>query len=462
MSLSLVNPVLESLVHTDAQERIVPWLAESVETSVDGKSTTFHLLKGVMFQDGTPFNAEAVKFNLEKVLAANAASSSVLKKVKSYEVVDDYTLKVNFEKYDVRFLLNLAQIGIGQIASPTAMTKVSNPQDMGKDHVIGTGPFKFDSWQSDQFIKMVKWDGYRTKGRPYLDAIEIRNNSDTTVSIMSFKAGEVNMVENIDPADYVKLKQEGYQVGIPNLGFVFSIIPDSANPDSPFKDAKVRMAMEYAIDKASMATGIGKGTQWPAYQCAASPPLGNDPWYMADVAPREYNVDKAKQLLAEAGYPNGFSYTLVSDVRIRQDMVVAIQTYLKAVGIDTKLDMADVARAATFSKDGWNGILMPGFPNYSAFASWVSTFSDPVMKSISNYKPAGWREGWDEVAAEVDYDKRMAKAKDLLRVLYNEALQTPYLQDGPRYVMDSKVQDINWGGGHTNGFFDPVNVWIKK
>jgi len=462
MTLSLTNPVLENLVHTDAQERIIPWLAESIDISTDGKTTTFHLLKGLKFQDGTPFNAEAVKFNLEKVVAANAASSSVLKKVVSYEIVDDYTLKVNFAKYDARFLLNLAQAGIGQIASPTAMSKVSNPQDIGKDHVIGTGPFKFDSWQSDQFIKMVKWDGYRTKGRPYLDAIEIRNNSDITVSIMSFKAGEVNMVENIDPADYVKLKEEGYQVGIPNLGFVFSILPDSANPDSPFKDVRVRQAMEYAIDKASMTAGIGKGTQWPAYQCAASPPLGNDPWYMADIAPREYNVAKAKQLLADAGYPNGFSYTLTSDVRIRQDMVVSIQTYLRAVGIETKLDMADVARAATFSKDGWKGILMPGFPNYSSFSSWVSAFSDPVMKQVSNYKPAGWREGWDEVAAEVDYDKRLAKMRDLLKVLYSEALTTPYLQDGPRYVIDKKIQDINWGGGHTNGFFDPVNIWIKK
>jgi len=463
MTISLLSPVLESLVTNDAQGRILPSLAESIDVAPDGKVITFHLVKGVNFQDGTPFNAAAVKFNLELCLANKCASSAILTLVTSYEIPDDYTLKVNLSKYDARFLLTLAQTAIGEIASPTALQKPTNPQDIGKDHVVGTGPFKFDSWQTDQFIKMVKWDGYRIKGRPYLDAIEIRNNSDLTVSLMSFKAGEVNMVENIDPSQYNSLKKEGAAVAIPPLGFVFSIIPDGALPDSPFKDVKMRQAIEYAIDKVAMAEGIGLGTQFPAYQWAASPPLGQDAWYVADLAPRKFDVAKAKALIAEAGYPNGLNYPLISDVRARQDQVVAIQTYLKTVGINTTLDMADVARASTFGTKGWGkGIYIPGFPNFSSFSSWIQAFHDPVMTQPMRFKFAGWDEGWDAVAAEVDYDKRIAKMKDMMRQTYEQAVQIPYIQDGPRYVTDGNIMDMKWDATGVNGLFDAVNVWLKK
>jgi peptide/nickel transport system substrate-binding protein len=460
--LSLVSPVLESVVGKDPNGNFQPSLAESADVSPDGKTITLKFFKGIMFQDGTPFNAAAVKFNLEKCLAANCAASAILRLVTSYEIVDDTTLKINLSKYDARFLMALAETANGQIASPTALAKATTPQNRGKDHVVGTGPFKFDSWQTDQFIRMTKWDGYRVKGRPYLDAIEIRNNSDLTVSLMSFKAGEVNMVENIDPSQYVEMKKAGYRVDIPPIGFVFPIIPDGANPDSPFKDVRVRQALEYAIDKESMIAGIGLGTQFPAYQFAISPPVGQDPWYLPDQPARKYNPAKAKELLAAAGYPNGFNYPMISDVRIRQDQVVAVQTYLKAVGINTTLDMADVSRASSFGKDGFKGMYMPGFPYFSSFTQWLAVFNDPVMTNPAVYFPPGFKAGWDEVSSEVDFNKRITKMKALLKTCYDEAMLIPYLQDGPRYVDDGKIMDMKWDVPGTNGGYDAVNVWLKK
>jgi peptide/nickel transport system substrate-binding protein len=455
---SLVTPVLEHLITTDANERIQPWLAESVETSADGKKITFKLLKGVKFQDGTDFNAAAVKFNLELVLKNNCNASGILKKVASYNIVDDYTLEVNLTEYDARFLQTLAQTGIAQIASPTALQKSEDHAS----HIVGTGPFKFDSWQVEQYVKMVKWDGYRTKGRPYLDAIEIRNSSDTTVSLMSMKAGEVNMVEDIDPADYISLQKEGYSAAIAPIGFVFSFVPDSANPDSPFKDPRVRQALEYAIDKDAMAKGLGKGTQFPAYQCAVEPPMGQDAWYLPEVAPRKFDIAKAKALLTDAGYPNGFDCALTTDVRARQDTIVALQTYFKGIGINTTLDMADVGRASTFPKDGWKGILVGGFPNFSSFTQWVTAFNDPTFVYPSALKPEGWKEAWDAVVKETDYDKRMTLMRDILKKNYEGAYRIAYLEDGPRYVTDGKVQDLNFDGHHINGYQDSVNVYLKK
>jgi peptide/nickel transport system substrate-binding protein len=457
-TLSLESPVFESLVTCDAQGRIMPSLAESIDVTPDGKLITFHLLKGVKFQDGTDFNAEAVKFNLERCLAEKCAASSSLSLVTSYEIPEYYTLKVNLSQYDARFLLTLAQTAIGQIASPTAIQKSNNPED----HVIGTGPFKLGSWQPDQYIKMIKWDGYRVKGRPYLDGIEIRNNSDLTVSIASLKAGEVNLVDNINPAQYVSLQNEGYAVATPPIGSVFSIIPDSANPNSPFKDIKVRQAIEYAIDKVSMAQEIGLGTQFPSYQLATAPPAGQDPWYITDIPKHEYSPIKAKALLAEAGYPNGFNCNLITDVRSRQDQIVAIQIYLKAVGINTTLDMADVARAATFGKDGFSGILVPGLPTFSSFTQWMTVFNDPVATYPTVHFPPGFKAGWDEAALEVDFDKRMTKMRALMRQAVEEAIQIPYLLDCTHYVTDSTIQGLKWESNGVDGYFDPVNVRLEQ
>jgi peptide/nickel transport system substrate-binding protein len=455
----LVAPVLENLVLTDEQGQIVPWLANSVDTSADGKTITFNLKKGIKFQDGTDFNAQAVKYNLQAVYTAKCSGSAILDNVASYDVVDDYTLKLSLKQYDARLLLGLAQSGIGAMASPTALAKPTTPENAGKDHCVGTGPFLFDSWAKDQYIKFKKWDGYREKGKPYLDAIEFRNNPTVATSLISFKAKEVNMVENIDPSDYNSLKAAGYAVAVPeSLAFVFSVVPDSANADSPFAKVQVRQALEYALDKAGMAKGIGLGTQYPAVQLGTS----KDPWYIKDYPTRSYDLAKAKQLLADAGYPNGFSYPLISDVRMRQDQTVAIQSYLKEAGMNLTMDVADVARMTSLQSNGWKGLMIPGFPNWDSFSSWTNRFLNPTLTYPSAATPPGWKDGWNKMAATVDFNQRMTMMRDWLKQNYDQAYVIPYIYDSPRYVTDGTVMDMSWDARNTNGYFDPANVWLKK
>ena len=148
-------PVLEALVKTDDNERIQPWLAESWNTAPDGKSITLYLRKGIKFQDGTDFNAEAVKYNLESVFKANIRGSSFLSNVTSYDIVDEHTLRINLKEYDCTFLLRLAQgvTAVGLMASPTALNKETTPETKAKIHAVGTGPFLFDSWERDNYVK---------------------------------------------------------------------------------------------------------------------------------------------------------------------------------------------------------------------------------------------------------------------------------------------------------------------
>jgi ABC-type transport system substrate-binding protein len=451
--------VTETLFVVDAADRIVPVLAESVDVAPDGLSVTFKLRKGVKFHDGTDFNAQAVKYNLETVIAANVPGSTPLKSIESYDIIDDHTIKINLKAFDASFLMSLAQSGVAVMISPTALAKPTTPENAGKDHLVGTGPFLFDSWALDQYIRMKKNPNYWQPGKPYLDTIEIRNMPDYTTSVMAFKAGEVDMVESIDPAQYNELKAQGYTVDIPRgLAFVFSFRTANADPNSPFSKKEVREALWYAVDRESLVFGLGKGTYNVADQLAA-PQQG---WYIKDYPSRKYNPGKAKELLAQAGYPNGFKTVLHGDVRGRQDDLVALQNYFRAIGIDCTLDVADVARSSTFATQGFDGILQSGFPNWSSFSSWMNVWLSPVATFPTMKFPDNWTSSWQEVTSEVDYGKRMAKMQALLKVVYDEALVIPWMWDAPRYVINSKVHDMMWDEMDINGYFDPVNIWKEK
>jgi len=459
VSYPLWAGIVETLFLVDAQDRIIPQLAQTIEVAPDGLSVTFGLRQGIKFHDGTDFNAEAVKYNLQTVVNANVPGSTPLQSIQSYDIIDDHTIKLNLKSFDASFLMSLAQSGVGVMISPTALAKPTTPENAGQDHLVGTGPFLFDGWALNQYIRMKRNPNYWQEGRPYLDEIEIRNIADYTTAVISFKAGEVDMVESIDPAQYNQLKQEGYTVAIPQgLAFVFSFRTANADPNSPFSKKEVREALWYAVDRASMVEGLGKGTYNVANQLAA-PQQG---WYLQDYANRPYDPAKAKQLLADAGYPNGFKTVLHGDIRGRQDDLVALQTYFGAVGVECDLDIADVARASTFSTEGFDGIYQSGFPNWSSFSSWMNTWLSNTATYPTMEFPANWTADWTAVKSDPNYDTRMAKMQALLKVVYDEALVIPWMWDSPRYVINSKVHDLKWNDIDINGYYDPVNVWKEK
>ena len=450
-------PALEPLLITDEQERLQPWLAESWETAPDGKWITLHLRKGIKFQDGTDFDAEAVKVNLETVYKANIRGTGVLGKISSFDVLDKYILRMNLKEYDCTLLLRMAQSGMGQMVSPTALKKETTPENMAKLHSVGTGPFMFDSWKRDAYVKYKKWDGYWQKGKPYLDAIKIQNIPDLTVSIMSFKSGEAQAVENIDPVDAVQLAKEGYEIYQPSLYFLHSILPSGANPDSPFAKRKVRLALEYALDKKTMAKGIGMGYYEALCQLATK----NDPWYNPTLKFREYDPAKAKQLLAEAGYPDGFKTKLVSDVMARRDTLVAAQTYFKEVGIETELEILEFGAAFALPRQGWEGIYFPGFPNVGTLVGILDRWGD-AKNYVSLYRPPGWQEKWSALIAQQDDDKRMAQLRELMKVLYDEVVGLPYQGDAPLLVRTDKVHNFDLHSHHIVSFWQPQNIWLSK
>jgi peptide/nickel transport system substrate-binding protein len=451
-------PMFEGLLKTDEQENIKPWLATSWDISEDGKTITLKLREGIKFTDGTDFDAAAVQFNLEADYKANLSGSAFMSNIESYDVPDKYTLKINLKKFDSTFLLRLAQSPppIGLIASPTAMQKPTTPETLAMVHSVGTGPFILDSWERDSYIKYKKNPNYWQPGLPYLDAIQINNTADVTVSIMSLRAGEVQAVENVDPVDAHQLADLGFTIYQPNLFYVHSLLPDGNNPNSPFAKKEVRLALDYAIDKRTMAQGIGMGYYEALGQLATT----KDPWYNPDLEYREYNPQKAKDLLAQAGYPNGFTTTLLTDVMARHDTLVAVQTYLEAVGIKTNLEVMDFGAAFTRPRQGWEGLYFPGFPNVDTLLGLWGRFGDKT-NYISIYQPPGWWEKWDELIAERDTTKRLQDMKDILKMMHDEAINIPYQGDAPLVAMVPYLHGFEHHANHIVSFWDPGNIWLS-
>jgi peptide/nickel transport system substrate-binding protein len=453
-NFSLVLPVFEMLIRTDENEKLFPWLAESWTIAPDKKSITFNLRKGVKFHDGTDFNAEAVKYNLEQVKVSKIAGADVLKKITSYDILDPYTIRLNLSSFDYTLLLRMGQSILGMMASPTAMEKGKTPEE----RCVGTGPFKFDSWARDDFIKMVKNPNYWQKGKPYLDSITYKCITDITVAIMSFKAGELDLEQNIDPVDAQQLTKEGYKVQQTGVLWILSLIPSGANAGSPFADKRVRTAIEYAINKKELCEGVGMGAYTPLYQEA----MPKDLHYDSSLQPREYNVAKAKQLLAEAGYPNGLKIKLTTDVRARKDILQAIQTYLKEAGFDLETDIADVARFTNIAREGWEGILEPGFPNPDNLLKYLTGWGD-AFNNVSFYRPPGWQDMWEKLASESDDTARTNQLKAIVKLMYDESIAIPIDGDMPFCVYRPGV--VNNFGFHTNrtsGWYEAADIWVNK
>jgi peptide/nickel transport system substrate-binding protein len=448
-------PVMETLLTADRNENLMPGLAESWDVSADGKTITLNLRKNVKFHDGTDFNAEAVKYNLE---AWDVTIAPYLTNIVSIDLPDNYTVKITLNQFDAHLLMRFATGSVGMIASPTAMKKPATPENMAEEHMVGTGPFKFVDWKRQDYVKYEKNPDYWQPDKPYLDAIEFRFVADYMTRLLSFQAGEAHYTGALYPVEARNLEAEGYRIEPSELTFVWHFYPDGMNPDSPFHDVKVREAVEYAIDKDTIAKGIGEGYMAAAYQFAQP----KAPYYGSGLIERVYNPDKARELLAEAGYPSGFRTKIITDVRVKMDLVTAVQTYLKEVGIDCELEVADVPRMMSLTRSGWeNAILWQGYPMGSTQMGLPQTFGSKGTM-VSMYRPEGWQDEWDAMVAEIDADKRMAMLTEKNKEIVEMLPAIPLIYDHRLYAAHQIVQDIGWSASQNALWWDPTNAWLNE
>jgi peptide/nickel transport system substrate-binding protein len=404
---------LETLFYLDNQASPLPRLATAWELSADGKSLTVKLRQGVKFHDGTDFNADAAKWNLDNEIALKR-----IEPIKSVTVVDPYTIRLEMSQYSNVVFPTLAMGG--SFISPTAVQK--NGKEWARTNPVGTGPFKFVEFKRDVSLKYEKFADYWEKGRPYLDGYETYYFADQTTAAIAFEAGQAHMFTSTSAKVAADLRNKGFTVrGMP--GMVFLLASDSANSDSPFFNKKVREAVEYAIDKASIVNAIGYGFMYPTNQLCPKEYLG----YNTDIQGRNYDPAKAKALLTEAGYPTGFKTKLMARNTDDQNAIVAIQTFLNAVGIDATLDITDRARYEDTRAKGWkNGLIYGATGADINMNQRISAdLGVGVTYWVSLARPAQWQPALNESIAAVDVAARKAKMGSLMKVGVDEAFVTP-------------------------------------
>jgi len=450
-------PCLEPLLRLDSDGTLKGHLAESFDIAPDGTAVTFHIRKGVQFHDGTPLNAEAVKYNLEATAASDLWGATVLNVATSYDILDEYTLRANLDAFNYNYMTALAGM-FGMVASPTALQIPAEDEMLPKLHMVGTGPFIFDSFKQDDYVKYTKNPNYWQPGKPYLDAVMIRTIADRTVAVMAFQAGEADeLATGLQLATSNMLEELGYIITPYPLRFHFAMTWDSADPSSPFANQKVREAFHYGVDKQTLVDGLGGGARrgFVALYQMAEP---GDPWYCPELPVREYDLAKAKQLLAEAGYPDGIKTTLHSDTFAESNFLEALQTELRKMGIEAELDIADMGRAMSLWYGGWDGLEHPGYPTYDTIPGLNSRWGDPSAWP-SMYVPEGWHDMWAAVMAEIDDAKRVELMKDIVRLDYNECITFTWRGDAPFGVSDGTSHGFVLHVGGAMDIWWPEDVW---
>ena len=447
------QPCLEPLLWQSIDGEFHPRLATEWKVAPDGSSVTFTLRKGVKFHDGSDFNAQAVKWNYDLAIPAKKALNW-----KSVDVIDDYTVRVNLIEWKNSALNDFSFEGGNYIISPTAFEK--NGLDWVRQHMVGTGPFKQTDYVRDTLVAYEKNTSYWDKGKPYVDKIVYKCIPDPMVQQAAFKAKELDgMASGITPT-LISLIDSGMTAVTGILG-VACYCPDSIHPDSPLAKEKFRMALEYAMDKSAFIKAFSKGLFDAAYQWC--PPTSAA--YDSSLPKRSYDVAKAKQLLAEAGYPNGATINFyVTNDPPASDMSLAIAEQWKAIGVNAKIELLPSAKFEEYSRTGWNNGLLyvaPQGPADWGRVIYGTMSSDPKSTSyISIDKPQEYKSLID--AAVNSFMRDPVKQKAVVKYIYDHEMVIPAWNVCRAWVTQPYVKN----GGfleHAAGFFwNAQNIWLDK
>jgi peptide/nickel transport system substrate-binding protein len=341
----------EKLISLDPSGRIIPELASSWKVSPDGKKIEFTLRKGVKFHSGDPLTTKDVVFSFSRGLEKSRTLKVVLRFMDRIEALDDYHFTLYFKEPDVTFIPNCSG---PLIVSKTYYDRVG--EEEFATHPVGTGPYKFLRYKSGEYLDIERFDGYWGK-KPSVESARFFFIPEEATRIAKLNAGEVDLISLVpypavaDVEKSAKLKVVKLATNTPTPSVIFA----NQNPSVPWYDRRVRLAMAYAIDSDTIVKKVLYGI--PNHWAFLAPyELG----YNSQLQPYRYDPKKARELLAEAGYPNGFDlkfYWMVTGlIPMSREVAEAIASYWQAVGIRTELYgeelMAALSRRAAAKKPG--------------------------------------------------------------------------------------------------------------
>lgn len=417
---------------------VYPELAESWDVSPDGKIWTFHLKEGIKFPSGTPLDADAVVFSLRRVVKLELTPSWVITQFgiteDSVKKVGDYDVEITLDDvYAPGMFLSCLAFPVASVVDPKVVMEHEVDGDMGNawltDHSAGSGPFILEKWERGTEIVLVENEDY-WKGAPHLGKIVLKEIVEPLDQRMLLEKGDVDIAWNL-LADQI-LDVEG-KPGIDILrspGFHLFYMGMNVVLSKPLSDERVRDAIRWAIDYDAIINEIVQGAAIKVQTIIPKGVAGYNP-----ATPYSQDFEKAKQLLADAGYPNGFTVKLTTPATIAQiptaDIAAKIKSDLAKIGINVEIELLDYAELLTKYRaqslemvlGRWGSDYADPDANAKPFAHCNTTGPEAAVKQLAwrnMYTNARTTELVEKAAKELDEKKRMEYYKEITDIILDE------------------------------------------
>ncbi|RWR13137.1 peptide-binding protein [Siminovitchia fortis] len=452
-------------------------LAESVEESEDGLTYTVKLKEGIKFHDGEDLTADDVVFtyNIPLHKDYDGPRKSNFEALESVEKVDDLTVKFHMKKKDAQF----HTVGLSYKILPEHILKDVPVAELG-DHEfntknpIGTGPFKFVEWKDGEYLKVEAFDDYY-QGRPHLDTITLKFVPDANAMLTQLQNRDIDFWDAVPPSDIETVKSFQDEIGIKveeGLALQYNFFAGNLRNDL-FKDKEVRQAITHAIDRETIVNEIVEG-----YGEVAHVPESPLSWaYNEDVPHFDYDPEKAKKMLADAGWKPGsdgilekdgkkFSFEVKTNQgnKAREDIVVLLQEQLKEVGIEAK---PKVVEFSSLIAD-----IDPGVWNFDAIVLGWSLATDPDPSGIyhtkeiekglnfTGYSNPELDKLMDEQLQELDQEKRKEMLGEIQKKLAEDQPYTYLYYPTEFRAMPAELEGYEFHAKNT--IYKPHQWWLNK
>lgn len=434
--------VFDTLVWSGDQLQLEPGLAESWAT-IDETTWEFKLRKGVKFHDGSDFTAEDVKFSIERIPVVSGPNPTVtyIRRVKGVEIIDPHTIRIKTEGPAPTLPNDFIRLFIVSHKAAAGLTRdTANENFNNGKAAIGTGPYKFVSWTPRSELVLERFDGYWGGKQPWEKVIR-KELPDNTARVAQLLGGQVDAIARVPAADIPALSKDSkLSVVKGHTIYVFyaeldtrektpqvSAKDGSPLPNNPFRDPRVRQAFSLAIDRQTLADKVMEGLGRPIAQIIAPEIFGYNP----AIQPVRANTKKAKELLAEAGYPDGFKVTFnFTNDRLPGDrnVGIAVSQMLSKIGVDVKA--ADQPGAVMFPARtrGYLSFVMGGWGSITGEANY--TLSSLLHTNAPSLKLGAfnWRDFSNptldkliqQAGVEMDNDKRKALLQEAVKIAADE------------------------------------------
>jgi peptide/nickel transport system substrate-binding protein len=454
-SHKVCDNIFDTLVqYTDSTTEIMPDLAYRWEHSADALTWTFHLRPGVKFHDGTPCDAAAVVFSLAREDSAfgnpfnkvggpytywqSMGMGSIIKGLKA---ADDSTVVITLYHQNAPFLANLA-MNFCSIVSPTALKKWG--PDFFK-HPVGTGPFKFVEWVKDDHITLARNDDY-FGGKPYLATLIFRSIPDNTVRFLELQKGNLQGMDGIAP-DQVDPIQKNASLTLltqPGMNVCYIALNETVKP---FDNPKVRQALNLAVNKKAIVE-----TLYRNLAMAAVNPMPPVVWgYDKNVQPYPYDPAKARELLKEAGFPNGFKTQLWAMSVPRpyvpepQKVAEAIQADFKAIGVEAEIVSSEWKTYLDKTQNGEHTMCIMGWtgdngdPDNFLYTLMDKTAARKPSQNLAFYMSEKFHRLVSDAQNEPEQGKRTALYEQAQQLVHDDAVWVPLVHTSALFAQQKNV-----------------------